>query len=117
MEMRPLSIEGIGKKILKYRRYCKLSQESLAEAVGIDASMLSKIENGRKSNLTVDLLIQIAEVFHVTMDDLCYDTGTDLISEDKKGSLLADQVEAARILESLSDIERFFLMKMLRGAA
>ena len=114
--VKPLDIGAIGKMIQKYRRTHKMSQEEFAEAVGVDASMISKIENGRKSNLTVDLLMQIAGVFHVTMDALCYDDAGET-PEEEEGTLLSDQREAARILERLSDTERAFLMKMLRGAA
>ena len=58
----------------------------------------------------------IAEIFHVTIDVLCYDTAGKE-PDDLSGSLIYDQEEAARILERISDLERAFLMKMLRGAA
>ena len=58
----------------------------------------------------------IAEIFHVTIDVLCYDTAGKK-TDDSSGSLIPDQEEAARILERLSDLEWAFLMKMLRGAA
>ena len=66
--------------------------------------------------MTVDLLMDIAAVFHVTINALCYDTAGKE-PDDLSGSLIYDQEEAARILERISDLERAFLMKMLRGAA
>ncbi len=116
MEKKALSIAGIGKKIQKYRRSYGLSQENLAEELGIDTTMISKIENGRKSNLPVDLLMDIAAFFHVTIDALCYDNAGKE-HDDSSGSLISDQKEAARILERLSAQERAFMMKILRGAA
>lgn len=115
MEMRPLNNEEIGKRIRERRNRLKMSQEAFAEAIGVYPSLISRIENGRISNLTIDLLIQIAEIFNITVNELCYETaGTS--SEAKEMALLSDQKEAARILERLSDMERSFLMKMLRGA-
>lgn len=114
MQMRPLNNEEIGKRIRERRNLLKMSQESFAEAVGVDSTLISRVENGKKSNLTIDLLIPIAEIFNITVNELCYETAG-IVSETKDKALLSDQKEAVQILERLSDLERGFLMKMLRG--
>lgn len=114
MQMKPLDNIGIGKKIQQYRKSFRMSQESFAEELGVAATVISRIENGRKSNLTIDFLMEIAGVFGITINDLCYDTAGSP-PENKEESLRADQKEAASILERLSDSERTFLMKMIRG--
>lgn len=114
MQMRPLNNEEIGKRIRERRNRLKMSQESFAEAVGVDSTLISRVENGKKSNLTIDLLIPIAEIFNITVNELCYETAG-IAAETKDMALLSDQKEAVQILERLSDMERGFLMKMLRG--
>ncbi len=56
-------------EIKKRREAEGLSQEELAERLGVDRTMISHIENGRKDP-SVKLLIDIAEVLHCTTDEL-----------------------------------------------
>lgn len=49
------------------------TQEELARAVNIDRSFLSRIESGKKG-CSVDLFIQFAEFFHVSLDELILGT-------------------------------------------
>lgn len=46
----------IGNKIYQLRRSINMTQQELAEKVGISVTFLSEIENGRKS-MSVDTLI------------------------------------------------------------
>lgn len=55
--------------IKKLREAEGLTQTELAERLGVDQSMISHIENGRKDP-GVKLLIDIAEVLHCTTDEL-----------------------------------------------
>lgn len=56
----------IGKRIQKIRKIKELSQEEIAEKVGISPNYISSIERG-KANPTLDLLIAIAGVMKVTI--------------------------------------------------
>ena len=58
-----------GKRIKELRSARNLTQEQLADQLRIYHKHLSKIENGNSAG-SIDLLIDIAEFFHVSMDYL-----------------------------------------------
>ena len=58
-----------GTYIQKLRIQYGYTQEELAKAVNIDRSFLSRIESGKKG-CSVDLFVQLAEFFHVSLDEL-----------------------------------------------
>lgn len=61
----------IGAKIVYYRKIRNLTQEELAEKVGITPQYLSRIENGGYSkNVSLSTLMKIAGVLDVTMSQL-----------------------------------------------
>ena len=115
MQMNPLNNREMGKKIQRYRKLIGMSQETLSEALCADPTLISRIENGRKPNLTVDILILIAETIGVTLNDLCYRTAgppTEPVSPE----LQSDHKEVMQVLRRLPETERAFLMKMIRAA-
>ena len=59
----------IGEKIKTKRRERDLTQEELANILGVSKAAVSKWEN-EESFPDITLLPQIAHVFHITMDDL-----------------------------------------------
>ena len=59
----------IGKKIKTKRRERDLTQEELANILGVSKAAVSKWEN-EESFPDITLLPQIAQVFHITMDEL-----------------------------------------------
>ena len=63
----------IGQRIRKYRKACSLSQESLAERVGISVTHMSHIETGN-TKLSLPVLVDIAAVLNVRTDDLLRDS-------------------------------------------
>lgn len=63
---------AIGQKIRKYRKARNLSQEILAEKVGISTTHLSHIETGN-TKLSLPVLVQIAIALDVHTDDLLFD--------------------------------------------
>ena len=65
----------IGQRIRRYRKACGLSQEALAEKVGISATHMSHIETGN-TKLSLPVLVNIAEALSVQTDALLYDTPT-----------------------------------------
>lgn len=58
----------IGFKIKELRQYKKVTQEELANAVGISTQAVSKWENGGTPD--INLLPQIADYFEITIDEL-----------------------------------------------
>lgn len=62
-----LSTEDI---IVKKRHELGLTQEELAQKVGISRGMLAMVERGTKQ-VNLRLAKKLAEVFECTVDDLC----------------------------------------------
>ena len=62
----------IGQRIRKYRKAKGLSQERLAEQVGISVPHMSHIETGN-TKLSLPVLMALAEALEVQTDDLLFD--------------------------------------------
>ena len=58
-----------GARIRFLRKQNGCTQEELARLLSIDRSFLSSIESGKKG-CSVDLFIQLAGFFHISLDDL-----------------------------------------------
>ncbi len=56
-----------GERIRQLRNEHGYTQEALAKKLGIDRSLLSHIEAGKRG-CSVDLLVQLSEFFGVTLD-------------------------------------------------
>ena len=63
----------IGQRIRKIRKAQNLSQEELAEKVGISTTHMSHIETGN-TKLSLQVLVCIAEALEVSTDVLIFDT-------------------------------------------
>ena len=61
----------IGNKIYQLRRSINMTQQELAEKVGISVTFLSEIENGRKS-MSVDTLIKLSKCLQVSLDTIVF---------------------------------------------
>jgi len=62
----------IGQRIRKYRKASRLSQEELAEKVGISIPHMSHIETGN-TKLSLPVLVSLATALEVSADDLLFD--------------------------------------------
>ena len=62
----------IGKRIQKYRTAAKLTQEQLAEIIGISQTHLSRMEQGYH-NPHFDIIIAIAKAVNIPIDFLADD--------------------------------------------
>lgn len=62
----------IGQRIRKFRKACNLSQEELAEKVGISTTHMSHIETGN-TKLSLSVFVDIANALSVQTDELLYD--------------------------------------------
>ena len=63
---------AIGQRIRKKRKAHNLSQEELAECVGISVTHMSHIETGN-TKLSLSVLAEISSVLEVRADDLLFD--------------------------------------------
>lgn len=61
----------IGQQVRKYRRAYGMSQEQLAEKVGISVTHMSHIETGN-TKLSLPVLVALAQALEVRTDDLIF---------------------------------------------
>lgn len=73
------TISSVGKHIRHVRKQRHLSQEKLAELVGMSRISISGIETGKKIP-SVESLVSIASALHVSPDDLLF-SKDDLLSQ------------------------------------
>ena len=66
----------IGQQIRKYRKAHGLSQEQLAEQIGISVTHMSHIETGN-TKLSLPVLVDLAKVLEVQTDDLLFERKTE----------------------------------------
>ena len=69
----------IGQRIRRIRKAHRLSQEELAEKVGISTTHMSHIETGN-TKLSLEVLVNIAQTLEVQTDSLLFDTPRDTVS-------------------------------------
>lgn len=99
----------IGQRIRKFRKAHQLSQEDLAEKIGISTTHMSHIETGN-TKLSLPVLVAIAAALDVRTDDLLFDraeAGRNTVMEELLSSLgdcsaqqvkvLSDIVKAAKL--------------------
>lgn len=70
-----LDYDKIGRRIRRFRKACRMSQEQLAEAVDISTTHLSHIETAN-TKLSLSVFVKIASVLSVSADELLHDTQT-----------------------------------------
>ena len=66
-------IKGSAEKLRFYREACALSQQQVADALGIDRTTYTKYETG-SGNLKLDKLAKIAAVFNIPTEALLPDS-------------------------------------------
>lgn len=65
--------KALGKRIRTERQQMHLSQEQLAEIIGVSSTYVGFIERGERS-VTLEKIIQIANALHVSVDYLLTDS-------------------------------------------
>lgn len=63
----------IGQRVRRFRKAYNLSQEQLAEKIGISTTHLSHIETGN-TKLSLPVLVKLAEALSVQTDELLYES-------------------------------------------
>lgn len=96
----------IGRRIRKYRKACNLSQESLADRVGISTTHMSHIETAN-TKLSLQVLCDIANELEVGIDDIVY--GSSNVS---KTSI---QNEISELLSSSSIRDLNIMLEVLKS--
>lgn len=96
----------IGQRIRKTRKAHGLSQEQLAELVGISTTHMSHIETGN-TKLSLPVLVSLAEALEVSTDDLLF-----CGSPTERGNVLA---ELTQLLESCTTQQLKITVDVLRA--
>ena len=86
----------IGKRIKDLRKKNQMTQEQLAEAVDVDISYISKIENNHVRNISLSLACELAAVLQVSLSYL--------VGEEMSRKYEACTDEQKRILLKIADI-------------
>lgn len=62
-------IQGLGERLQQKRSSLKLSQKEVANAVGVNPSVISNYENGERTP-SVEVLVKLASLFQCSVDFL-----------------------------------------------
>lgn len=95
----------IGQRIRKFRKAYGISQEQLAEQIGISTTHLSHIETGN-TKLSLPVFVKIAQILSVHTDELLFDTCTINKSSVKE--------EIINILDSCSTKNAFIIYEIIK---
>ncbi len=99
-----MDLNVLGVRIREERMKLNLTQEQLAEKVGVSKNFMSLIENG--SNMSLETVINLANVFGVTVDHLL----SDLVKGDP--DQMIDQI--CSLLKKMNSRERLFILNVAR---
>ena len=83
---------SLGKRIASMRNALKMSQESLAKAIGVSRVAVTKWESGDTQNLKFHNLVSLLRIFRVTFDELVK-SDTAISRHAIEARRLLDQVE------------------------
>lgn len=99
----------IGQRIRKFRKAHSLSQEDLAERIGISTTHMSHIETGN-TKLSLPVFVDIAAALEVRTDELLFDNPEtqrsaafgdvlDILDhcDTRQANIIADIIKAAKI--------------------
>lgn len=105
--MEEINYYAIGQRIRKFRKAQGLSQEQLAEQIGISTTHMSHIETGN-TKLSLPVLVGISHALHSRADDLLFDVPT--------GRRQQAQEEIASVLEACGPQQSAILAEIVKSA-
>lgn len=95
-------IQGLGERLQQKRSSQKLSQKEVANAVGVNPSVISNYENGERTP-SVEVLMALACLFHCSVD---YLLGIEKSSHASIDVSMLDDEQIARLQYFLSSINK-----------
>lgn len=99
-------MKTIGNNVYKYRTEIGLTQEELAEKVGIGGSFIARIECGQKI-MSVPVLYKLAQTLHVSLDMLLSEN-TDSSTTERLTTIINNSTP-----ESISKVETLLRTALL----
>jgi len=105
----------IGQRIRKYRKAHQLSQEELAEQIGISTTHMSHIETGN-TKLSLPVLVSLAAALEVGADDLLFEsvsTTRSSIMDDLVNTLENCSTQQIKVLKDIVQAAKISMDKHL----
>lgn len=104
--------QEIGKTIRDQRKSAGLTQAALAEAVGLEAETISRMENGVRLP-SIEKLVEIANVFDVPV--AVFFENTAISKKQQETQLIAEKISL--VLEKLPEAGKSFVLEMAQNYA
>ena len=104
-----ISYYEIGQRVRKYRKACRLSQEELAEKVGISTTHMSHIETGN-TKLSLQVLVDLSAALEISTDTLLSDAPSE--SKEMINGEIAEILESCTAAEIKAIKEIIFSVKV-----
>lgn len=105
-------MDSIGRRLRKLRG--DRTQIDVAKAIGIDNSVLSRMESDEKKTLDPEILIRIADFYGVSVDYVI--TGREFVFNNStntiQSELSEEKEQALKKFEKLSEKDQEFLLKI-----
>lgn len=106
-------IKGSAEKLRLYREACALSQQQVADALGINRTTYTKYETG-SGNLKLDKLVKIAAIFNIPAETLLPESSDGIRHIDKVSD--CDLSEASFLQLSSEERGLIALYRTLSGS-
>lgn len=95
-------LKKMGERIYHRRKALKLTQEELAEKMGVSTQMISNLELGKKA-IRPENLIRLCEVLNVSADFILTGTGSSLTTEDFSVKFASLTQQELKIISEILD--------------
>jgi len=93
--MKIYNIAETGIRIKKLREQAELSQEDLAELMGVERSFISRIETGKRG-CSMDVAVRLVDILHTSLDYLIFGEGIEAKAAAKEMDEIIAQMVALR---------------------
>ncbi len=111
-----MSGKTAGEKLKELRLNCRMTQDDIAELLGMSRTSFSKYENGA-ANPPLNVLRKLSSIYNVPIEYLIHDEFTTLTFNDGKNDKEPDLEDALRGFCDLTREEKMLIMKLrLKGA-
>ena len=95
-------VQGLGERLQQKRSSIKLSQKEVANAVGVNPSVISNYENGERTP-SAEVLMALASLYHCSVD---YLLGIEKTSRASIDVSMLDDEQISRLQYFLSSINQ-----------
>lgn len=100
-----------GEKIVAERKLRRWTQQTLAELIEVDASVISRLERNLQEDHKISVIIKLADVFDTTIDNLLIDGARQL----KNDKFIPELTGALEILSQQSEHSQKQIASIIRA--